>query len=1339
MADLATIRIPVDSSDMVQAVREAKNLERGINMLVDALGSGAIGANQYNAGLRQLQKEFKNLFDNYQQATAAVRGHAKSLQESAVAAKQAASAKNDLAMATKKAETAFALANQKAKEELQTLRNRAEFAFAMAMQREQESQKAVQAAERQAQAEAKLTAEILRRRQAQEASASSSAAASQAQIGQNLGLGARGISAAASASAMEAEIERLRQKYDKIYASSQLYEASLKELNQAHLLGVTSTKQHEEAVERLNAEYQAFQNGTATVYNRFAQGVQQTGEGLNNAGVLMQQLGYQAGDFIVQVQSGTNAFVAFGQQATQLVGFLPMLAAEAGVAKIAFMGLNISMASLTLGLSIIIPLLTAAGALWMRTSESSDQAAKSVDKQAEAYKNLISRLEELQLKRQMEASGAQSQDEQIILNEINSLLEQQADIRDRLFKLQSAGGRAAGYAEQKKNEADLLQAALDKNQAIIDGLVAERVETERINRLNQIRTNQVLEELAARQHLKQAHADQVQAMGEARNEQRLMTIAAQEALDKYSMMRTVAAGLADEMARTAANTRAAAEAALSAMRIEFSPSGRTMSQYGGRGTTSDRPITDQFGNVIVFPGSQRPRRRPNDIDFGLPDFNRASGGARKLKDSFEEADKAAEKLRNELDGPLKSAVGSVADAFGDFMARGLTDFKGFVQDILKSFQNMIAQMIAMAVKNRIMLSLGIGGITPQMAAAGQVAGLGSAGGLLGSLGIGKGIGGLAGGTGFLGGLGNTIAGLGGGGAGFFGIGANAAAAGGGVLSTIGAAIPVLGAVASVFGLLRKKTKELDSGLRITVGNMDALVKTFTTTETKRFFGLSKKVSTSVSEASSEISDPIVKAVQDIQGQIIKAAGAFGFAEDTFKDFLYNFEVSLKGLSEDQKIQKVNEELAKMGDSFAALTGHFSTMNELLEAANQRMELQNRLDTLLGNNQAVLQRQREAEIAATHELNRPLLTAIYTLEDAQSAVTSAFAALRASIDKTVEDLQKKLSVANEAVARSRGIFQQLESALSGRYLRGSDSQFSMRRQGALGFLRRGDFSDERQLEEALGVVAEPSEDLFKSFEDYARDFYFTSGIIEEAKNLAQTQLTADEKQVALLEKQIADAQSQYDLMMQQYNELMGINTNLLSVEEAVIGVQEAIRVLAEAMKMASAIKASGGVAGSSFREAFGTGEKYQGFDLAKLSGANDLLQAAKMVGIGTTGKTGAEIQQELSNATGLAINMDNATRAQRFAMGGMHSGGLRIVGEQGPELESTGPARIFSHRQTAEMFRDPDLANSVVELKNEVSRMRSEQLQIQLEISKNTKRIYDTERKWDVEGLPPERV
>ena len=59
---------------------------------------------------------------------------------------------------------------------------------------------------------------------------------------------------------------------------------------------------------------------------RMTQATNMAGKSTNRFGMYAQQVGYQVGDFFVQVQSGTSALVAFGQQGTQLAGLLPGLA-----------------------------------------------------------------------------------------------------------------------------------------------------------------------------------------------------------------------------------------------------------------------------------------------------------------------------------------------------------------------------------------------------------------------------------------------------------------------------------------------------------------------------------------------------------------------------------------------------------------------------------------------------------------------------------------------------------------------------------------------------------------------------------------------------------------------------------------------------------------------------------------------------------------------------------------------------------------------------------------------------------------------------------------------------
>ena len=112
----------------------------------------------------------------------------------------------------------------------------------------------------------------------------------------------------------------------------------------------------------------------------FTQAQIRSNKGLARGSVAMQQFGYQAGDFIVQVQSGTNAFVAFGQQATQLAGLLTM-------------SLNPKIVGLGVALSIVIPLTTAFAAAWMRTRETGEDATSEIENVDEALKEYQRTLE----------------------------------------------------------------------------------------------------------------------------------------------------------------------------------------------------------------------------------------------------------------------------------------------------------------------------------------------------------------------------------------------------------------------------------------------------------------------------------------------------------------------------------------------------------------------------------------------------------------------------------------------------------------------------------------------------------------------------------------------------------------------------------------------------------------------------------------------------------------------------------------------------------------------------------------------------------------------------------
>jgi hypothetical protein len=67
----------------------------------------------------------------------------------------------------------------------------------------------------------------------------------------------------------------------------------------------------------------------------------------------------------------------------------------------------------------------------------------------------------------------------------------------------------------------------------------------------------------------------------------------------------------------------------------------------------------------------------------------------------------------------------------------------------------------------------------------------------------------------------------------------------------------------------------------------------------------------------------------------------------------------------------------------------------------------------------------------------------------------------------------------------------------------------------------------------------------------------------------------------------------------------------------------------------------------------------------------------------------------------------------FAAGGWHRGGVRIVGERGPEIEATGPARYFSARQTQALLAGATADNqNVVPLVSRLIAVNEQQLQEQ---------------------------
>ena len=106
-------------------------------------------------------------------------------------------------------------------------------------------------------------------------------------------------------------------------------EKSYKTLDSAYNKGKLSLLDYSKGVNQLDtriAKLNKVLGSGSDAINKQATALVQSKNKANKFGMVAQQVGYQVGDFFVQVQSGTSALVAFGQQGTQLAGLLPGLA-----------------------------------------------------------------------------------------------------------------------------------------------------------------------------------------------------------------------------------------------------------------------------------------------------------------------------------------------------------------------------------------------------------------------------------------------------------------------------------------------------------------------------------------------------------------------------------------------------------------------------------------------------------------------------------------------------------------------------------------------------------------------------------------------------------------------------------------------------------------------------------------------------------------------------------------------------------------------------------------------------------------------------------------------------
>lgn len=297
-------------------------------------------------------------------------------------------------------------------------------------------------------------------------------------------------------------------------------------------------------------------------------------------------------------------------------------------------------------------------------------------------------------------------------------------------------------------------------------------------------------------------------------------------------------------------------------------------------------------------------------------------------------------------------------------------------------------------------------------------------------------------------------------------------------------------------------------------------------------------------------------------------------------------------------------------------------------------------------------------------------------------------------------------------------------------------------------------------EAAGIAANIDSRRFGSATDLSRAQGTTANLLAQLEDMGQGQLSTAEQTVAVLtaqndvikasseaqiaaveqgasraivnaenigQKRLDAAQEQHDKEVDRLDKLISDAQEYINVSRGIAAgittVDEAIRLGLESLKLEAQNR--GALQNGKFDE-----------QISELNAIYDTAQEQLNVLRG--------INAGIGDIAGLKRSFDAALEAERaalaaqgvsvpaFASGGMHSGGVRVVGENGPELEFTGPSRIMSNADTGKLMGFGDLLAEMRALRDDLQAG-------QIAIAKNTSKTAKQLERWDLQGLPEERV
>lgn len=439
--------------------------------------------------------------------------------------------------------------------------------------------------------------------------------------------------------------------------------------------------------------------------------------------------------------------------------------------------------------------------------------------------------------------------------------------------------------------------------------------------------------------------------------------------------------------------------------------------------------------------------------------------------------------------------------------------------------------------------------------------------------------------------------------------------------------------------------------------------------------------------------------------------------DQFKGLVNSLIVS--GAAATESGAKQLESLLALGEAFAQVHPDDTTAaaEKAAKILQERQGLQDEYDQMALTSTQLLVKQRDK----LEESNRALFDQVQALklqtaaiEEAKARATGllgdvdgAFSVLQKVVDREKATVQTVVNTHTAAVTKLQSLSQSLRSTLDS--LKSPDQKLAERAVGqaqiraALAIAKAGGpLPNSDDLQDALRAVTQDATSQFSSYTDYLRDLYQTQNDIAQLGDLADDQLSVEQKalqaaqdQLDRLDTIVANGQAQVDA-------INGQSVATLSLAQAIAGLQTSLG-SAQANPYVSAT--------SSITDAY----------MQLLGRAPDAAGLAYWQQAAAGGVSIAQIRALIEDSA----EYKKLKGVPGFAAGGDFGGGVRLVGEVGAELEATGPARIHSTRALVDALRSPSSNNDALvaevrALRVEVSELRK----VSTQTAQNTRRHAD---------------